>query len=214
MTEVHRLEVFDPFTWGAIRTRPTNAAPKGHLVESIRFNHWVEDKEEWEKWADATLELSGWKRVRAWESDGADVIRIREKGDSVNEGVAKGIAQNVVKTGLDAFQVACLDTMREYNSFEGESLVYAALGLANEAGEALGKIKKVIRDSGGLRTLTGSTGFTLREQIAMEVGDTLWYAMVLLDELDVDAGDIGVKLLEKLADRKKRGVITGNGDDR
>lgn len=214
MSEVHRLEVLDPFTRGLIRAAPTETNPEGRIVNEVLFNYWIEDKEEWERWADMTLELSGWKRVGAWESDGADVIRIREKGDSVNEGVAKGIAQNVIKTGLDAFQVACLDTMREYNSFEGESLVYTALGLANEAGEVLGKIKKVIRDSGGLRTLKGSTGFTLREQIAMEVGDTLWYAMVLLDELDVDAGDIGVKLLEKLADRKKRGVITGNGDDR
>ena len=59
-------------------------------------------------------------------------------------------------------------------------LIYPALGLANEAGEVLGKIKKLIRDSD---VTFGSGGNTItdkqRAEIAAELGDVLWYVTIM-----------------------------------
>jgi NTP pyrophosphatase (non-canonical NTP hydrolase) len=86
--------------------------------------------------------------------------------------------------------------------------LYAALGLANEAGEALGKIKKVIRDDNCVFTAEKL------DAIEAELGDVLWYAAVLADELDLDLEVIAQRNLEKLRDRKARGVLKGSGDTR
>jgi NTP pyrophosphatase (non-canonical NTP hydrolase) len=51
-------------------------------------------------------------------------------------------------------------------------------------------------------------------QIAYEIGDVMWYCAVLAKELDMDLGHIMEKNLEKLADRKKRGKLSGSGDNR
>ena len=82
-------------------------------------------------------------------------------------------------------------------------VVYPAMGLANEAGEVLGKVKKIIRD-----------GVYDRAEIAKEVGDVLWYAAVLCRDLDVSMGEVAQMNLDKLKDRQERGVLTGNGDNR
>ena len=87
------------------------------------------------------------------------------------------------------------------------SVSYASLGLG-EAGEVQGKIKKIIRDSGGVIT------DDVRKKIAGELGDTLWYLVALADELGLKLSDIAVENLDKLADRKARGVIQGSGDTR
>ncbi len=90
----------------------------------------------------------------------------------------------------------------------GCKIVYPALGMANEAGEALGKIKKVLRDNDG--------NFTpeLSKEIGKEIGDTLWYMAALARDLGLSLDDIAQGNLEKLADRQKRGVIGGSGDNR
>jgi NTP pyrophosphatase (non-canonical NTP hydrolase) len=84
---------------------------------------------------------------------------------------------------------------------------YAALGMG-EAGEVQGKVKKVIRDSGGVIT------DKVREQIAGELGDCLWYLAAVADEFELDLGAVAEANLAKLADRKERGVISGSGDTR
>ena len=82
-------------------------------------------------------------------------------------------------------------------------VTYPAMGLANEAGEVLGKVKKIIRD-----------GVYDRAEIAKEVGDVLWYAAALCRDLDVSMGEVAQMNLDKLKDRQERGVLTGNGDNR
>lgn len=87
-------------------------------------------------------------------------------------------------------------------------LAYVALGLAGEAGEISNKVKKILRDSNG--TITDEH----RQQLAAEVGDVAWYLAQLCTQLDVWLGHVCTKNLEKLADRKERGVLGGSGDSR
>ena len=90
----------------------------------------------------------------------------------------------------------------------GSLIVYPALGLANEAGEVLGKIKKVLRDNEGVFTKQTN------EAIGAEIGDTLWYIAALCRDLGISLEDVAKGNLIKLADRQARGVIHGSGDQR
>ena len=90
----------------------------------------------------------------------------------------------------------------------GSTIIYPALGLANEAGEVLGKIKKVLRDKDGI--FTGETN----QAIGDEIGDVLWYMAALARDLGLSLDDIANKNIQKLMDRKARNVIQGSGDNR
>jgi len=90
----------------------------------------------------------------------------------------------------------------------GNNFVYPTLGLVGEAGEVADKLKKVIRDNNG--TLTDA----VRDSVAAELGDTMWYVAVLASELGYNLDEIMAKNLSKLNSRKERGVLAGSGDDR
>ena len=83
------------------------------------------------------------------------------------------------------------------------ALEYLSLGLAAEAGEVANKVKKILRD-----------GEFDRKAIADEIGDCLWYIAALCRDLNVSMNDVARANLSKLEDRKKRGVISGSGDNR
>lgn len=87
-------------------------------------------------------------------------------------------------------------------------IIYPALGLANEAGEALGKIKKVLRDN------HSDFDVEQRLQIADEIGDVLWYIAALAADLGTPMELIARRNLDKLNSRLERGVIQGSGDNR
>ena len=53
-----------------------------------------------------------------------------------------------------------------------------------------------------------------RIEIGYEIGDVLWYCAVLAKEMEMDLGHIMENNLQKLADRKKRGTLSGSGDNR
>lgn len=91
---------------------------------------------------------------------------------------------------------------------EGAIAPYPALGLAGEAGEVAEQVKKAIRDDQG--RITESRRAALKK----ELGDVLWYVAALCSELDLDMADVAQTNLDKLASRKERGVIQGDGDDR
>lgn len=87
------------------------------------------------------------------------------------------------------------------------ALAYVGLGLG-EAGEIQGKIKKIIRDNGGV------VEDAARIAIMKEVGDNLWYLARVCSELSLDFGAVAGYNIAKLADRAERGVLQGSGDDR
>lgn len=91
---------------------------------------------------------------------------------------------------------------------ESAKYVYPTLGLCGEAGEVAEKVKKVIRDNGGVFTEEK------KKEIIKEVGDVLWYIAALLSDLGVTMDEAAVGNLEKLFSRKERGVLNGNGDNR
>jgi NTP pyrophosphatase (non-canonical NTP hydrolase) len=97
------------------------------------------------------------------------------------------------------------------NSGEAVGLAYAALGLAGETGEIVNKIKKVLRKD---VTDYKSMYSEFRKELAKEIGDALWYMAALCREIDCSMSEIALNNLDKLQDRKNRGVLRGSGDNR
>ena len=89
---------------------------------------------------------------------------------------------------------------------KGKNPFYPALGLAGEAGEVANKIKKMMRD--------GLTKEELQDTIKGELSDCMWYIAALCQEFDLELSDILAYNLNKLYDRKDRGVLGGSGDNR
>jgi NTP pyrophosphatase (non-canonical NTP hydrolase) len=87
-------------------------------------------------------------------------------------------------------------------------IVYPTLGLANEAGEVAGKVKKIFRDRGGVITDAD------RDALILELGDVLWYLSELCTRLGVSLEEVAGRNIAKLADRAARGVLGGDGDRR
>lgn len=90
----------------------------------------------------------------------------------------------------------------------GHPVIYPVLGLANEAGEVAGKVKKVFRDKGG------EINEATRAALASELGDVLWYLSQVCTELGLSLDEVAGQNIAKLLDRLERGVIRGDGDNR
>lgn len=86
-----------------------------------------------------------------------------------------------------------------------EAIGYCGLAAVGEAGEVANKIKKLLRD-----------GDTPERRLAVraEIGDTLWYLARLAVELDTSLNLIAQENLIKLEERKAKGTIGGEGDNR
>lgn len=104
------------------------------------------------------------------------------------------------KTDFEWFQDECMKTAI-YPKQDG--LAYTALGLASEAGEYAGKIKKGMRD-----------GIFDDQAAAAELGDCLWYIATAAHELGYSLDDIAHGVVNKLRDRQKRDALKGSGDNR
>lgn len=83
------------------------------------------------------------------------------------------------------------------------ALVYTALGLTGEAGEASEKVKKLIRDGKFDKSLT-----------LKELGDVLWYLTAMTREMGYELSDVAEVNIVKLLDRQERGQLQGSGDTR
>lgn len=108
---------------------------------------------------------------------------------------------------LDDYQKQALTTA----SWSGDNLrdlSHWALGVTGEAGEVAEKVKKIIRD------FEGEVSAETKKEIAKEIGDVLWYLSSLSHHLGYSLDEIGQMNLEKLASRKARNTLQGNGDNR
>lgn len=110
------------------------------------------------------------------------------------------IADMMDDNAFDLFQDECRKTAI-YAKRDG--VMYTALGLASEAGEYAGKVKKGIRD-----------GQFDDQAAAAELGDVLWYVAMAAHELGYGLHEIANGVLAKLKDRANRDVIKGSGDNR
>ena len=90
----------------------------------------------------------------------------------------------------------------------GKNFIYPTLGLTGEAGEVAEKIKKILRDHGGV------LNDMAKADIEKELGDVLWYVSQLATELGLLLEDVASKNIEKLYSRMERGRLSGSGDNR
>jgi NTP pyrophosphatase (non-canonical NTP hydrolase) len=86
------------------------------------------------------------------------------------------------------------------------AVTYPIIGLANESGEALGKLKKVLR---GDKTMDEQ-----RESIIDECGDVYWYLANTASDLGISLSELARRNLDKLRKRKESGTLQGDGDKR
>ena len=107
---------------------------------------------------------------------------------------------------LNEYQLCARQTALYPNA--GDNPIYPTLGLAGEAGEVADKVKKVLRDRGGVFDDYS------KDSIKLELGDVLWYVSQLSSELGFKLEDVASANLEKLASRSVRGRLSGDGDDR
>jgi NTP pyrophosphatase (non-canonical NTP hydrolase) len=90
----------------------------------------------------------------------------------------------------------------------GANIIYPVLGLCGESGEVAEKIKKVLRDDGGV------ISEEKKLELKKEIGDVLWYLAQISTELGLNLDDVAKQNLEKLFSRMDRGAIHGSGDNR
>ncbi len=110
------------------------------------------------------------------------------------------------KLTFDEYQKQALSTAIYPD--RGNNLYYPCLGLGGECGEVLEKVKKIMRDKGGVVSEED------REAIKKELGDVSWYLASLAYELNLTMEEVAQANLDKLAQRKEKGTIQGSGDNR
>ncbi len=100
------------------------------------------------------------------------------------------------------------ETTAKYPRVGITGICYTTLGLASEAGEVAGKVKKAIRDNNGI------INDEIKKAIELELGDTLWYVSQTCKELHLDLEKVAINNIEKLKERMKNNTINGSGDNR
>lgn len=111
---------------------------------------------------------------------------------------------------FDEYQQQALTT----DTFDGQggvmsiAFVNKVLGLCGESGEVADKVKKLQRNNGGVMSDEE------RAELLKELGDVLWYLSALTHYLGGSLDEVAQGNLQKLFDRKARGVIKSAGDNR
>ena len=90
------------------------------------------------------------------------------------------------------------DSVKETAQYDNEkyNVIYPALGLAGETGEAVDIIKKTIRHGSDPKDLGKR-----EEAMKLELGDVMWYWCNLVIDLGFDPEDIFKKNYDKLRER-------------
>lgn len=107
-----------------------------------------------------------------------------------------------------------------------ENFSYMMLNLVGEVGEFASKVAKMVRKGQvEIDTMDDKTSdlfpmmslpqwVYLQDELKKEAGDILWQLSGLCHVMGWDLEDVARQNLQKLASRKERGVIDGNGDNR
>lgn len=101
--------------------------------------------------------------------------------------------------------------------------IYLSLDETTKVGLSAGKISKIVRDKN--KQLSPETLKSLQDKVlaltteqkhalGMENLDVLWFLATTLGDIDLNLGEYGEKLLEKLRKRKEDGKLGGSGDTR
>lgn len=111
---------------------------------------------------------------------------------------------------LEQYQIFTEETItKSVNNMERNArLCYYALGLGGETGEVLEKIKKLFRD------MNGAVTPEFREMLKKELGDICWYMTRICTDVNINLEDVFITNQTKLLDRKVRGTLHGDGDNR
>lgn len=137
-----------------------------------------------------------------------------------------------MKLDLFEYQTKAMNTCMD----SSRNMSYMAFGLMSEVGEFTGKIAKAIRKGnvyigkeiqGNIDCKNDSdlhyyNAFLLNEQdtidfnkgLRAELGDILWFVAGIAEVMGWDLSEVAQENIAKLASRKERGVIDGNGDNR
>jgi NTP pyrophosphatase (non-canonical NTP hydrolase) len=108
---------------------------------------------------------------------------------------------------FDEYQKKALKTAQnDYGSLIQTTIW--AMGVAGEAGEVIEKWKKIVAYK------EGKVSEDDRNELAKELGDVVWYIAVMSESLGLSFDEIMERNVTKLADRQKRNVIKGAGDNR
>jgi hypothetical protein len=108
----------------------------------------------------------------------------------------------------DDYQRGAAETAIYPGQGEALGLAYCYGGLAGGAGAVCNQAKKAIRDDG--ISLTPERIAKIKHFL----GENQWYAAQLCNELELRLSEVQEENLALLADRKERGVLRGDGEDR
>lgn len=108
---------------------------------------------------------------------------------------------------FDEYQKIALTTANTHPDTLMDKTIWA-MGVAGEAGEVVEKWKKIVAYKDGVVTKEDLT------ELKKELGDVIWYIAVLANSLGLTFEEVMQANVDKLASRKKRGVIKGAGDNR
>lgn len=119
---------------------------------------------------------------------------------------------------LNEYQKKAMTT----NAASSDNETYSLFGLIAEVGEIADKMAKArrkmvisIKYDRIVPILKGdSRFFEFEEGMKKELGDVLWFCAHLAHRFGWSLEDVAQMNLDKLADRAKRGVIVGDGDNR
>lgn len=114
------------------------------------------------------------------------------------------------------------------NASSSDNETYSLFGLIAEVGEIADKVAKGVRkkiiticddriyhsEEGAQDGNINLEYVEFEEGMKKELGDVLWFCAHLAHRFEWSLDDVAQMNLDKLADRAKRGVIVGNGDNR
>ena len=95
---------------------------------------------------------------------------------------------------INCYQNAALDTAVYPGMLSTKGVEYTLFGMLGEAGEVANKYKKILR--------SGEYVYYKREILMDELGDVLWYAAALANELGYSLQEVCDFNIQKLAARK------------